>query len=198
MDLEEAKKLMTPEALQKLREVTAAHIDIDTSKKSCNDILMQALCDGVSNDVIKVSSLSQKTIKMLNSPTNTLSETKFYCILDEIRQKQKDMICIVSIIDEDEHSIMKRWIFPDPLNRFVSILDYVLEEFNITATSIRNKMCSVLKPTIVNNIAQSVTKYQSLSNKEDANISITTIFRLVNMEGYLMKAEFIDLETVDE
>lgn len=192
MNLEEAKKLMTPEALEKLKEVTSAHVEIDMSKKSCNDILMQALCDGVKNGVIKVSSLGDKTIKMLNSPTNTLSEQKFNSILQEIQQKQPNIFCVISIEDEDNNRTM-RWVFPSRSGyTFTSILDYVLETYEITAQSIRVKMSKVLKPTIVNNIAQTITKYIQLSNKDDANISITTIFRLVAMENCYMKAEFVN------
>jgi hypothetical protein len=59
-------------------------------------------------------------------------------------------------------------------------------------------MTKMLKPTIVNNIAQLVAKYDTLDDneKKKLNISITTITRLVNMSGYLIFAEFTVLENI--
>jgi hypothetical protein len=54
-------------------------------------------------------------------------------------------------------------------------------------------MTEMLKPTIVNNVAQLVAKYNSIESEEERKkitISISTITRLVNMSGYLLIAEF--------
>ena len=57
-------------------------------------------------------------------------------------------------------------------------------------------MGEMLKTTIVNNIAQLVSKYNSLEDteKRQLQVSITTISRLVNMNGYMMYAEFKERE----
>ena len=75
MTVEEAVNLMSDEAYEKLKEVVTVKPNIDISKKSANDILMGALCKAVLEDVIHVESLDDKIIKLLNSPTNTLSHS---------------------------------------------------------------------------------------------------------------------------
>lgn len=64
--------------------------------------------------------------------------------------------------------------------------------FEITPTLVRNKMTETLKPTIVNNIAQCVAKYQN--GEPDLNVSITTVSRLVNMCDHLIYADFEEVD----
>jgi hypothetical protein len=56
---------------------------------------------------------------------------------------------------------------------------------------VRTKMAEKLKPTIVNNIAQTVARF--LNGDKDMNISITTVFRLVDMCGYHIYADFKEI-----
>ena len=63
MTLEEAKSLMTPEALNKLKDVVSERPQINMGNKANNDILMAALCKAVEDGVVLPESLSEKTIK---------------------------------------------------------------------------------------------------------------------------------------
>jgi hypothetical protein len=68
----------------------------------------------------------------------------------------------------------------------------VIKLFKITPTLVRSKMTETLKPTIVNNIAQCVAKYQN--GDTDSNVSITTISRLVHMCNHMIYADFEEVE----
>ena len=50
--LEQAKAMMTPEAIENLRRVVISHPVINTERKANCDILMQALCRAVTDEVI--------------------------------------------------------------------------------------------------------------------------------------------------
>ena len=82
MNLEEAKKLMTPTAMQNLRHTISNEEKIDMSKKVNGDPIMVALCKAVNENIIQISSLSNTLVKMLNSSTNTVSQSKLGEILD--------------------------------------------------------------------------------------------------------------------
>lgn len=190
MTIEEAVNLMTPEAYEKLREVVTVKPTIDTSKKSANDILMAAFCKAVSEEVIRVESLDEKLIKLLNSPTNTLSQTKLKYLLDVVHQSQSDIRCVISIMTPDMENTLFEVEYCDPIIiDFNEIMRWVIEKFDITPSSIRTKM-NALKPTIVNNISQLVSRMLN-GNVEGLTVSIANITRIVNCYDHLIFAKFI-------
>jgi hypothetical protein len=195
ISLEEAKSMMTKESLDNLKGFVSNKPIINMGNKMNNDILMQALCRAVSNNVIHLSSLNEKIIKLLNASTNTLSQTKLGDILGYVRKHQPKLVCVISLMDRDMTNIMKEWVFEGPIVKFNNIFEFVVSEFDITPTLVRSKMTEMLKPTIVNNIAQLVAKYDTIDDEEKrkVNISITTIARLVNMMNHLLFAEFKEL-----
>lgn len=196
MNIDEAKALMKGSSLDQLKDIVCIKKSINISNKTNNDILMNALCRAVTTEgVIRESSLDDKTVKLLNSPTNTLSQSKLFDILNSIREFQP-VVCVITLMNSDMSDTLKTWIIDgtDKMDNFHTILDFVLTEFDITPSLIRSKMTNTLKPTIVNNISQFVAKYQNVSeNKHDINVSINTINRLVNMMDHLLLAEFYDL-----
>jgi hypothetical protein len=194
MTMEEAKALLTPEKINKLKEMVIPKPSINTENKSNNDILMSALCTACETGVIKSTSLDDKIIKLLNSATNTLSPSKLGYILNQVHKEQPNLVCCITIKDKDMQPV-KEWNFVGPEVAFHGMFEYVVNEFEITPQMIRTKMTQMLKPTIVNNIAQLVAKYDTLDEVErrKLNISITTVSRLVNMSGYLIFAEFKEL-----
>lgn len=195
MTIEEAKALLTPEKINKLKEMVTPKPTINTENKSNNDILMTALCTACENDIIKSTSLDDRIIKLLNSATNTLSPSKLSYIMQHVRSMQPYLVCCITIKDKDMNMVSE-WNYVGPNIGFHGLFEYVVETFEITPQMIRTKMTTMLKPTIVNNIAQLVAKYQTLEEDErkKLNISITTISRLVNMCGYLIFAEFKELK----
>ena len=84
MTIEEAKALMTPEALEHLNEVVCPW-EINIEKKDC-DIVMSALCKAVTDNVIKKTSLDENTVQLLNSDTSTLTAQKLTDALNAIRK----------------------------------------------------------------------------------------------------------------
>ena len=76
----------------------------------------------------------------------------------------------------------------------MGIFAEVLRYWDITPTDVRKKMTQTLKETIVNNVSQTVSRFYKATPEERAKmrISITTIHRLVNMEGGILTAEFVD------
>ena len=188
--LDEAKGMMTSEAIDKLKSMVTTNPVINMENKVNNDILMQALCRAVTEDVIHIPSLDDKTIKLLNSPTNTLSQAKLGEILSKIREYQPNMVCVISLMTQDMSKTLHEWVFTGPIAKFNKMFETVIRDFSITPASIRAKMVNTLKPTIVNNIAQLIAKYENTDDKEDINVSINTITRLVNMEEHLLFAEF--------
>lgn len=189
MTVEEAVNLMSDEAYEKLKEVVTVKPNIDISKKSANDILMGALCKAVLEDVIHVESLDEKIIKLLNSPTNTLSQSKLKYVLKTVHETQPKIKCIITIMTSD----MKDTLFeveyhqPDAID-FMEILKWLIDKFEITPTKVRSQM-DALKPTIVNNIAQLVSRVLN-GNLEGVTVSISTITRLVNCNDHLIYAKF--------
>lgn len=191
MTLEEAKKLMTPEALSNLREVTTSRPTINMDNKANNDILMNALCKAVSEGFILIDSLDDKTVKLLNAKTNTLSPSKLGDIISHVRESQPNIGCVISLVKPINETV-KIWTFTDKKVNFIDIFAFVLDYFELTPNLVRTKMGEMLKPTIVNNIAQLVAKYQygDENDKAEINVSITTLTRLVNMCNHMLFAEF--------
>lgn len=191
MTIDEAEALMTDAAYERLREVVTVRPVIDTSKKAGNDILMNAFCKAVAEEVIKPSSLDDKLTKLLNSATNTLSQQKLKYLLEVVHKSQPDIRCIITITTADMQSDVfeAEYHKPEAID-FLVIFRWLLDKFNITPSSIRNKLSETLKPTIVNNISQLVSRVQQNNNTEDLVISITTITRLVNCHDHLIFARF--------
>ena len=189
--LEEAKAKMTPEALEKLKKVVEPHPTINVERKANCDILMQALCKAVIDEIIHPESLDEKLIKLLNAKTNTLSPSKLGEILAQVRKHQPNLKCLIEIYEPVHDDLLRRWEFIGPEVSFVSMLDEIIRMFNITPTMVRTKMSEKLKPTIVNNIAQTVARF--LNSDKDMNISITTVSRLVDMCGYHIYADFKEI-----
>lgn len=192
-----AKKLFTKEAKDRLQQVVDRNKPtINFSNKLNNDMLMQALCRAVSQNTINISNLDEKTIKLLNSSTNTISYPKLLNILDVIHMTNDNIKCHIEIKDPNKgSSVIKEWFIHDKDDvTFIQIFDFVISYFEITPYMVRELMTKTLKPTVVNNVAQFVAKYQAASKEERESfvVSIRTITRLVNMKGYLIFAEFVN------
>ena len=195
ISLEDAKKLVSPEALLRLQKMVRPEPIINMDSKVNNDIIMSALCTAVNKGVIKQQSIDERLVKLLNSSTNTLSAVKLGNILSSIRKVQPNMCCVISLMEPDMSDVIERWVFVGPNVKFNKIFEYVIDKFKITPPMIRTKMTEMLKPTIVNNVAQLVAKYNGLTTdeeRESITISISTVTRLVNMSGYILMAEFKD------
>lgn len=188
--LADAKAMMNDESLAKLKSFVSNQTTINLENKVNNDILMQALCRAVTDGLIKPSSFNDKIIKLLNSATNTLSQSKLIDILTQVHANQPDVICKVSLMSPDMSVTHKEWILDEHNTNFNKIFGYVVKHFNMTPSSVRNKMKESLKPTIVNNIAQLLSKYEKDPSLDNIIVSINTISRLVNMEGFLLFANF--------
>lgn len=197
LTVEMAKKLFTKEAKDRLQQVVDRNKPtINFSNKLNNDMLMQALCRAVSQNTINISNLDEKTIKLLNSSTNTISYPKLLNILDVIHMTNDNIKCHIEIKDPNKgSSVIKEWFIhgKDDVT-FIQIFDFVISYFEITPYMVRELMTKTLKPTVVNNVAQFVAKYQAASKEERESfvVSIRTITRLVNMKGYLIFAEFVN------
>lgn len=196
MNIQEAKAMLSPEAMEKLHEVVDIKPVIDFSKKVNNDILMTALCKAVTDDVIKLSSLNDRLVKLLNSETNTISQSKLKEILDIIHQKQPNICCCISMDNFNGVEIIPvyDWVYKDNEINFVEPFRTVLNYYAITPSDIRKRMTETLKSTIVNNVSQLVSKFYKSSKEEQDQmvISISTIQRLVNMCGGCLSAEFYE------
>ena len=193
ISLAEAKSMMTESSLEHLKDTVTPKPTINTSTKINNDIIMAALCIAVDNGTIKTSSLDDRMVKLLNSPTNTLSAAKLGDIVVHLRKRQPGMACIISLKKGGPvGEVLKEWVISDAGISFNPILDYVLETFDITPSMVRTQLTDLLKVTIVNNVAQFVAKYQSCddASKSNMNVSISTITRLVNMMHHILIAEF--------
>lgn len=190
MTLEDAKSLMSDDALKKLHDVVEVKPIVDTSHKIHNDILMTALCKAVNEGVIKPSALNERLIKLLNSETITISQSKLTEILQSVQRVQPRMVCVVTMQNLEFHELMS-WKFKDSAN-FISMFGEVLQYYRITPSDIRKKMVDTLKSTIVNNVSQLVSKYYKADEIERQGmvVSISTIQRLVNMAGGMLTAEF--------
>lgn len=190
MTIDEAKQMMSTDALENLKSIISVQPTINMDNKANNDILMMALCRAVQDDIIHVSSLDDKTIKLLNAKTNTLSPSKLGNILSVVRKSQPNIGCVISILKPPDELVAK-WVYVTDNVNFTNLFAYVLNYFELSPNIVRMKMSELLKPTIVNNIAQTVAKYQN-NPEEDINISISTIARLVNMCDYMIFAEFVN------
>lgn len=195
ISLEDAKALMSSESINKLKEIVYAKPVVDLKLKANCDILMSALCTATTNGVIRYNSLDETIIKILNASTSTLSERKLMSSLHQIQESQPYIKCIITLKSGGLHpDVMNEWIIDgsDEGIRLINIFDYVVNKFEITPQIVRQKMGEMLKTTIVNNIAQLVSKYISSNDEErkEIQVSITTISRLVNMSGCTLYAEF--------
>lgn len=189
--IEDAKKLMNPEAMSNLKHVISVQEKIDMSKKVNGDAIMVALCKAINDDVIKIESLSTPIIKMLNSSTNTVSQSKLGEILNQVRKEQPTLECHVKLLTGDQTSTVNMWVFTSADDcKFNAMFEYVVNEFHITPQMVREKLSKLLKPTIANNIGQFVVKYEMSNHKDELVVSITTIARLANMCGHVIKVEF--------
>jgi len=192
LTLEEAKAMLTKENLEHLHDITTVKPDIDFSHKVNNDIIMAALCKAVADEVIKPTSITDRLAKLLNSETNTISQSKLEEILCSIHNFQPGIKCCVTVYDHD--MIPKHeWEFSDNVS-FLPMFDWVVNNYNITPVDIRKRLTQTLKTTIVNNVSQLVSKWRKSSLEERASmvISITTVQRLVNMTGDILQAEFYE------
>ena len=197
ISIEEAKAMMSDDAISKLKDIVTPQPIVNMNQKVNNDIIMSALCRAVSDDVIHMSSIDDKIIKLLNSPTNTLSAVKVGSILNQVRKSQPNMCCVITLKTSDMNDTINEWTFTGPEVYFNKIFEFVIEYFEITPSMVRNKMTTMLKTTIVNNVAQLIAKYTSLTDEEvkkQLTISINTITRLVNMSDHILLAEFKEVK----
>ena len=190
MTLEEAKKLMTPEAREKLHKLISKPDEIDISRKVGNDIIMSAFCQATLTGIIQQRSISQKMLKLLNSDTNTMSDIKLKEILETVHKQQPDIVCVISLRNSINEELV-RWNMYDEVS-FTPILEYIIEKLAITPQLVRTKLADTLKTTIVNNMSQLVSKFNSLSpeEKSEFRVSIMSITRLVNMVDHILMATF--------
>lgn len=188
MTIAEAEALMTDEAYEKLKEIVTVKPVIDISKKAGNDILMQAFCKAVTDEVINPNNLDDRLTKLINSATNTLSQQKLKYLLEVVHRNQPNIKCIITVttVDMSETILEVEYFDPDSID-FLDMFKWLLEYFHVTPTSIRNKLNETLKPTIVNNISQLVSRVQS-GNTDGLIISIATITRIVNSHDHLIYA----------
>ena len=197
ISLEDAKALVSSDSLEKLKEVVYAKPVVDVKGKANCDILMTALCRAVTNGTIRQTALDDRIIKLLNASTSTLSAKKLTLILRQVRTIQPNMECIITLKSPGlQPETVAEWSYDGTEEvSFISIFDYVINKFDITPSMVRTKMGEMLKLTIVNNIAQLVAKYQNSTELERSVIpvSISTVSRLVNMCGYLLYAEFMEV-----
>jgi hypothetical protein len=136
-------------------------------------------------------------VKLLNSETNTISQSKLTEILTIIHMKQPNVKCLIRMDDVDkdmDYQTIFIWEYKNEDVNFNKAFEDVLLYFHITPSDIRQKMTSTLKTTIVNNVSQLVSKYYKSSDEDRKKIiiSISTIQRLVNMSGGMLIAEFVD------
>ena len=175
MTIEEATKLMSPEAVNHLRDLTNELKEIDVSKKKQCDIIMWALVNAIMNDgVILHSSLDDGLVNMMNSSTRTVSCSKLRSVMKTIKESQK-LKC-----------------YFDKNKDFNYILDFVLDYFKITPQMIKEKLTEFFKPTVVINIYTLINKYMTATDEEkkDFKVSILTITRLVNMVNHVIYCKF--------
>ena len=193
MTLEEAKNMISPDNVDKLKSVVSPRPVVNISNKANADIIMAALCIAVTNGNIKETSLDESIIKLLNSSTSTLSAVKVGKILSIIRKHQPNMCCVISLKTADSMDTLNEWVFTGPEVYFNRIFEYVVDKFEITPSKIRTQLGTMFKMTIVNNVAQLLGKYETLKTDEERKeiaVSISTITRLVNMSHHLLYAEF--------
>ena len=193
ISIKDAKAMMSNEAINKLRGMVTPKPTINMGQKVNNDIIMSALCRAIEDNVIHTSSIDERIVKLLNSPTNTISAVKVGQILTQVRKTQPNMCLVITLKTSDMNTTINEWVFTGPTVYFNRMFEYVIDYFEITPSIVRSKMTEMLKTTIVNNVAQLIAKYKSLENESEKNaitISINTITRLVNMSNHILLAEF--------
>ena len=189
--IEDAKKLMTPEAMNHLRHTISTEEKIDMSKKVNGDPIMVSFCKAVNDDIIKTTSLSETMIKMLNSSTNTMSQSKLGEMLEHARKHQPGLICRIKLMDGTQIQTINQWTFTGVEDcKFNDMFEYVVKTFEITPSMVRDRMSKLLKPTIANNIGQFIAKYENSTHKDELVVSITTIARLAGIVNHAIKVEF--------
>ena len=174
MTIEEAKALMTPQALEHLNEVVCPW-EIDIEKKDC-DIVMSALCKAVEENVVKITSLDENTVQILNSDTSTLTAQKLKDALTAIRHHQ-DMICLIFLKYHDNKVVFD---IGDDVVTYNGIFDWVIKTCDVTSIGIRKNMSGKYKASVINNIAQLITKHHT---NPDEPISIKNITRIFTSYG---------------
>lgn len=193
MTIEEAKSLMTPEAVNHLKELTNELKEIDVSKKKQCDIIMSALIHAILDDgVILHSSLDDALVNMMNSSTRTVSCSKLKSIMKTIKESQK-LKCSFEIYEADGVTLIKKFEFDNSKNKnFNYILDFVLDYFKITPQRIKDQLTEHFKPTVVINIYTLINKYlgSDETERDEFKVSILTITRLVNMANHIITCKF--------
>jgi hypothetical protein len=193
MTIEEAQKLLTPEAVNHLKELTSETKDIDVSRKKNCDIIMSAMIKAILEDgSILQSSLDDTLINMMNSSTRTISCSKLKSVMKTIKESQK-LTCSFDIYEADGVTSVKHFEFDNKKDKnFNYILDYVLDHFKITPQLIKEKLTEQFKPTVVINIYTLINKYVNATDaeKDDFKVSILTITRLVNMMNHIIICKF--------
>ena len=106
-----------------------------------------------------------------------------------LNERQPEIGCVFTLYDGTMEPI-EEWVFKTANPTFNGMYEYVIKYFQITPSMIREKLSTVLKQTIANNIAQFCLKYQSTDNHDDMVVSVTTITRLVNMMNHIITCEF--------
>lgn len=220
MTVEEALNMVDDSAMNKLKELVDSNkVKIDVSKKVNNDIIMSAFCKAVNDKVIKESSLDDTLIKLLNSSTNTISYSKMVSLLSTVHESQKGIKLVITLKEGGTFKKISDYTYgfndkfegvvlsihepswkntvnvvktiPD---NFITIFGDIIKTCSATPSMIREKMSEILKPTVVNNIAQFVARYNSSTpeEREEMVISIKTITRICNVSNIIITAEFID------
>ena len=193
MTIEESKKLLTPEAVNHLKELTSETKDIDVSRKKNCDIIMSAMIKAILEDgSILQSSLDDTLINMMNSSTRTISCSKLKSVMKTIKESQK-LTCSFDIYEADGVTLVKHFEFDNKKDKnFNYILDYVLDHFKVTPQLIKEKLTEQFKPTVVINIYTLINKYVNATDeeKEEFKVSILTITRLVNMMNHIIICKF--------
>lgn len=194
MTLEESKALMTPAAIEALRKTVTIQPEVNITNKANMDILMHALCNAYNQNIFRSEVYNDKLIKLLNSETSTLSQSKLGELLQDIRKIQPNMVCKITIYTARDE-LVKEWIFTgeEPVD-FNCIVTFILEYFKITPIMVRNNLINVLQKTIVNNLAQLVSKYVNNEDISNLKMSMMNISRLVNMSKHLIYAKFEELK----
>lgn len=193
MTIEEAQKLLTPEAVNHLKELTSETKDIDVSRKKNCDIIMSAMIKAILEDgSILQSSLDDTLINMMNSSTRTISCSKLKSVMKTIKESQK-LTCSFDIYEADGVTLVKHFEFDNKKDKnFNYILDFVLDYFKVTPQLIKEKLTEQFKPTVVINIYTLINKYVNATDaeKDEFKVSILTITRLVNMMNHIIICKF--------
>ena len=193
MTIEEAQKLLTPEAVNHLKELTSETKDIDVSRKKNCDIIMSAMIKAILEDgSILQSSLDDTLINMMNSSTRTISCSKLKSVMKTIKESQK-LTCSFDIYEADGVTSVKHFEFDNKKDKnFNYILDFVLDYFKVTPQLIKEKLTEQFKPTVVINIYTLINKYVNATDaeKDEFKVSILTITRLVNMMNHIIICKF--------